>query len=179
MPKLIPVNDLKLIRIGSFPIGSIGDYLDHMIPDLCFAISDCGDENDILLIHHEKLGLKVFRDESFFYVISDVTKYLEQKYINSDLLLGLLRSTYDQDLDGLTDANPDYPNISFFANDSDDVLVSESCCYGIGSLTYDIEETFFDSENNEIISKGVKLGSLSDLYGRVDEDESWVIGIKH
>jgi len=179
MSKLIQLNDLYLIRIGSFPIGSVGDYLDHIIPDLCFAISDCGDENDTLLIHHKRLGLRVFRDEPFFYAISEITKYLDQKYINSDLLLGLLRSTYDQDLDGLTDANSEYPNISFFANDSDNILDIDSCYYGIGSLTYDVQETFFDSKNSEIIFRGVKLDSLSDLYGRVDEDESWVIGIKN
>jgi hypothetical protein len=47
--------------------------------------------------------------------------------------------------------------------------------FGVGSVTHDCNSKI-NLSSGEIIHQGEKIDNMSDFYGCVDEDETWVIG---
>jgi hypothetical protein len=47
----------------------------------------------------------------------------------------------------------------------------------VASVTNDVDEAFVDPKTGNVIHESENLESIGDLYGRIDESDSFVIGV--
>ena len=176
---LFVIENYYLLRFGEIKNKVSGDFIDNMVPKLNLIVADVNNQVDQenLVIFNKHFGCQIYKNKVFFEVVDEVVKMLPA-FIDfpKGLLTGLAQSTYDQDCDGIIDHAPSYENKFFVAGDSDSVKNFENSFFGIGSVTHDTGAKF-NIKTNEVIHINEKLGNLTELYGRINEDSSWVVGV--
>jgi hypothetical protein len=179
MSNLYNIQNYYSLRFGEIKVESQGDFIDNIESSLNLITAKLTNEDDdeYLVVFNKSFGHLFFKNQNLYDVVIEVVEKLKSNIIFPDgLLAGLICSTEDQDPDGIIDHCPDYENSFFEADECDDVEDFAESFFGIGSITYESDATF-DIESN-VVYEGEDLDDLSDLYGRFDEDQSWVIGVK-
>ena len=179
MSTLYNIESYTSLRFGEVTAESQGDFIDNIESSLNLITAKLTneDDNEYLVVFNKSFGHLLFKNQDLNVVAIEVVEKLKSNIIFPDgLLAGLICSTKDQDPDGIIDYCPAYENDFFQAVESDDVEDFAESFYGIGSITYETDATY-DIESNNVFD-GEDLDDLSDLYGRFDEDQSWVIGVK-
>ena len=89
-------------------------------------------------------------------------------------------SLYDREdysaYEEVSEIHTKYSEGYFEANETDEVTDFSPCFFGVGSVTHECDsENKFEYWRN-YFRQGEKIDNMADLYGCVDEDETWVIG---
>jgi hypothetical protein len=172
LKKLISINEFYSVRIGSASTTSSGDYIDNIHKNEWVSIAYCGDDNDILLVEGAHFKTKVYKHGHFWEICKIIPN---QSSIDSLLIIGLLRSAVDRDFDGLVDSGIS-ESLIFFAKDTDAINTRLPINFAVCSLMSSFTGIFFDADRNSIVMKDKEINELNDLYGFLEEDESWVVG---
>ena len=170
------IYDYQCIRIGFADQRSSGDFIDNLLNDLSFIVCRTNEFDETLIIQHSQIGHRIFHEVSFCDAIPSLISELNPN-IDKLLLNGLLNSTYQNDADGIIDFNSELENKIFQTNDISAMRDFAPCYFGISSMTYDCDATI-NLENGNVFHKNEQLVDLSDLYGRIQDDEEWVIGFQ-
>ena len=179
MSNLYNIKNYTSSRFGEVKAESQGDFIDNIESSLNLITADLANDGDdeYLVVFNKSFGHLIFKNQDLYDVVIEVVEKLKSNIIfPNGLLAGLICSAKVQDSDGIIDHCPDYEDGYFEAGDSDDVEDFAESYFGVGSITYESDATF-DIESNAVYY-GKELDDLSDLYGRIDEDQTWVIGIK-
>jgi len=178
MEELIPVKNFYMIRLGITTENTAGDFLDCQSEGLSFAVSDCGDDNDYIAVFNSQFGTLIYKDKTFSEVVNVFAENFNHSNLDKRIFSGLLKSTYDNDADGLIDVDGEFEEMYFEASESDDVSDYSPCVFGIGSVSSDLNEIFINTSSFKVVEEGEELDNLSELYGRFDEDSTWVVGLR-
>lgn len=176
--KPIPITRFFMLRAGIVTDSATGDFLDNLSPELGFAVAFCDSRDARMVICHEQLGTMIYTHDDFREAISSLSQKVSQSKLRPAILSGLLKSTLDRDADGLVDVDEGYEESFFEATETDDVEDYTPCFFGIGSVTDDISDLTFDVATKRVTHEGAVVNTLTKLFGRLDEDESWVVGIR-
>lgn len=161
-----------------------GDFLEVLTesgnPDM-FYIGIC-DNDDAVICYHDSFGFKVYKDVS---VAEAIDLMLNEDLPNSlpkPILLPLLLASYSNNLNELSDVfeNGDFEFISADQTDDVDEFKSEAEAYtifGIVDASYNVDATY-NEDDSTIVHDDEELYMLSELSGRFDEDETWVVILK-
>ena len=165
----------SLIRIGQGPKNSEGDFIDHIEFELNLAVLKFPSFEKIA-IHGPSINFQI-EDHAWTIPVDDIVKQIKSN-INSNVLAGLYRSTFEKNDAGLViyDAlNESYDNY-FEATDQDLVKQYGNSIFGIGSITEDLTIKL-NKKTGEVLYNGVIYKNISKLYGNFDENDWWVIGL--
>ena len=165
----------SLIRIGQGSKNSKGDFIDHIEFDLNLAVLKFPSFEKIA-IHGPSINFQI-EDHAWTIPVDDIVKQIKSN-INSNVLAGLYRSTFERNDAGLViyDAlNESYDNY-FEATDQDLVKQYGNSIFGIGSITEDLTIKL-NKTTGEVLYNGVIHKNISELYGNFDENDWWVIGL--
>jgi hypothetical protein len=173
LKNLISINEFYSIRIGSTSAISNGNYIDNIHKNEWISIAYCGDDNDILLIEGAQLKTALFEQDHFWDISQKIPN---QSSIDPLLFIGLLRSATDKDFDGLVDSGVSEGSI-FFANDTDIVKPKSSTLFAVCSFMSSFSGIFFDQNLKFSSLSNDTICNLNDLFGLLEEDESWVVGV--
>jgi hypothetical protein len=179
MSNLYNINNYRSLRFGEVKAESQGDFIDNIESSLNLITADLANDGDdeYLVVFNKSFGHLIFKNQDLSDVVIEIVKKLKSNIIfPNGLLAGLICSTTVQVPDGIIDHCPDYEVGFFEAGKSDDIEDFAESYFGIGSITI-LTDATFDIESNTVYY-GNELDDLSDLYGRIDEDQTWVIGIK-
>jgi Ribosomal protein L7/L12 C-terminal domain len=174
----VPINRFFFLRAGVVAGGDTGDFIENQAAGLAFAVAFCDSQSAPMVISHEQLGTEIFPHDDFREAMQALVPKLRQSIFKPLILIGLLKSTLDRDADGLVDVDEDYEQSFFEASETDDVNDHAPCIFGLGSVSNDVSEVFFDITTKSFTQEGSKLATLMALYGRIDEDEKWVVGVR-
>jgi hypothetical protein len=173
----LPIVNFYALRIGASNVDGVGDFIDNQIPGLCVFVAECGDDCSITIVNIPNAGNFVYEDELFGIIASEIVSKMPLGSVPSVLAAGLLKSGYENDLDGLIDVDMSYEDTAFNADCSDDVSENSPCYFIVASVTNDVDEAFVDPKTGNVIHESENLESIGDLYGRIDESDSFVIGV--
>lgn len=173
----LPIVNFYALRIGAAGYNAEGDFIDNQTDNLCVFVADCGEDYSHTVVHIPNIGNFVYEDELFMTIAVDIVKKLNLGSIPSDLAAGLLKTGYENDLDGLIDVNQAYEDTAFNAGDSEDISDYAPCYFVVASFTNDIDDTVIDLATGNLTHETESLDNLSDLYGRIDETDSFVTGV--
>jgi len=176
--KRVPIGSYFMLRVGVAGDDDVGDFIDNINPSLNVCVAYCGESEEFLVVSNDTIGTKVFPNAVFAEVVDELVDELGQTEINSELLLGLFKSTVDSDADGLIDVDQKYEDSYFEASETEDVADYRPCVFGVGSVTRSPRNCYFDLISMRVIEDDNLLASLGDLYGRIDEDSTWVVGAR-
>lgn len=166
------------LRFGYCDNNSESDFIDNINGKLNIHIAKGYHEQDqFLLIFHD--GKFLSKSESSLFdnldmIVNSFSK-LESRF--SDIAKGLILSLYDGDDYGINTFLPKHSEGYFEANETDEVSDFSPCFFGVGSVTQDCNAKI-NLSSGEIIHQGEKIEDMSEFYGCVDEDETWVIGLR-
>ena len=177
MDKHISAEDCRfsLIRIGRGFKNSIGDFIDHIEPELNLAVLEFP-EDEKIVIHGPHITFSI-EHEAWTIPVDKIIKQVKTT-IKSNILAGLYRSTFEKNDGGLViyDAlNEEYDN---YFESTDQELVSQygDSIFGIGSVTENLSIKL-NATTGEVFYNEFIFKNISELYGHFDEDNWWVIGI--
>lgn len=164
-----------LIRIGRVFDNSDGDFIDHIIPELNLAVIKIP-KSEIIVIHGPSVKFQI-ENEAWTIPVEDIVKQINSN-INSNILAGLYRSTFEKNDSGLVIHDALNVNCDNYFESKDQELVRQykNSIFGIGSITEDLSIEL-NTINGEVIYNGIKYNNISDLYGNFDEDDCWVVGL--
>lgn len=173
----LPIINFYSLRIGAANIDAGGDFIDNQVPGLYVFVAECGEDQSHVVVSMPGLDNLVYEGELFGVVARDVAGKLQTRNIPSDVVYGLLKSGYEQDMDGLIDVDQQYAESAFNACESDSVSNFSPCYFVVVSVTNDLEDVFIDLRSDRVEFESEALGGLNELYGRINESASWVTGI--
>lgn len=182
---ILDITSFYRIGICGLQRNDSGDFLEVLTessnPDM-FYLGIC-DNDDAVICYHNDLGFKVYRHVS---VSSAIDSMLNEDLPNSlpkPILLPLLLASYTNNLNELSDVfeNGDFEFISADQTDDVEQFKSDSSetytIFGIVDATYNIEATYNENDST-IVHDDEDLYMLSELSGRFNEDETWVVILK-
>ena len=175
MKRNLTIIEYYLLRVGSFNNNHNGDLYDNLFKNQWLAIGCCDDKKQTIFVENFNLPLKQYCDASFWDIASEIAPKLNTT-INQNILIGLLRSTFDYDFDGLIDAEFDINNV-FICQEKDLKDFSNIFHYSICSKTNLFKGLSIDDKDKKIIMANGDKCKLGELYGQIDEDESWVVAL--
>ena len=179
--KLVSMSNYYNLRFGYCDSESESDFIDNIKGSLNIhiALGEGELEQMYLLIYHNKKFLAL-KESSLFDNLGDLAKSISnlEPHFSEKLAKGLILSAYDREDYGINAFSPDYEEFYFEARESDDVQDYTTPCYfAVGSLTEHCG-CEVDLNSGEISLNGEKIDNLEDFYGYLDEDDTWVIGVK-
>lgn len=177
MGKDLTITHFYLLRFGAFTADSKGDYYDNLFKDQWLSIAHCVNEKNTFLVEGFNLPLRIFSEISFWDVAQQIGEYINID-VSLEFAIGLIRSTFDCDEDGLIDAGISQNSINIF-DEVEAFCAQRQCHYSICSRTDFINEPIFDLKDRLVLLSADIKCSLSDLYGRVDEDQTWLVLVHH
>lgn len=168
------IDQFYSLRVGSFQFSTQGDFYDNLYKNQWLSVACCYEnEKEIILIDGFHLPLSINVEQSFWDLVPNAAAHYSTK-ITQEVLIGLLRSAFDQDMDGLIDAGVDISRINIFP-EIRIIDYSKVTHYSIVSKTFFSDEVIYDTRENVVILKNGNRLNLRDLCGWVEEDESWVV----
>ncbi len=81
-------------------------------------------------------------------------------------------------MDGILSYNEELESKTFQANETDSVNEFTPCVFGIGSSSFGIDNARINTSTKKIWYEDEEVENLSLLYGKFNEDETWVLGIR-
>lgn len=178
MSQMVDMLEYYNLRFGYCDNNSESDFIDNINGKLNIHIVKGYDEqeNQFLLIFHN--GKFLSKSESSLLdnldmIVNSFSK-LESRFI--EIAKGLILSLYDREDYGINTFSPKYSEGYFEANETEEVSDFSPCFFGVGSVTHDCNSKI-NLSSGEIIHQGEKIDNMSDFYGCVDEDKTWVIGL--
>lgn len=166
-----------LIRLGKGTKDGVGDFIDHIDYSYNLAVIQFHDE-EILAIQGPNIKFYVESDSWTLPVESLVEKI--ESDIPKNILMGLYQSAFQGNDSGMVKhdcLNEDYDNF-FQTTDQDEVSKYGNSYFAICSVTKDLELKV-DVDTGSVEFNGQKYNEISELYGNIDEDEWWVIGVSN
>lgn len=172
----LPISYFNTLRFGRVGDDDDGDFIDHIAPraNVWTAIAQGRDGVEHLCIQTtEKL---------YSIADGDVDDLVEKagnavRDVAEKLAGGILKSIYERDHDGILDIDEELEDFIFDAEETDDVVLFSPCIFALGSETQETN-AFIDLASGEVQTEdGSVISGLQELYGRLDEDECWVIGV--
>lgn len=174
MKNELKIDEFYLLRVGSFKFNHEGDLYDNLYNNQWLAIARCYEGDDeILLLEGFNLPLKIYVEQLFWDLVPMVVQYIQTE-IKQDILIGILRSAFDQDMDGLIDAGVSIKKINILP-ENQIVDYSKISHYSIVSKTISSDDLIYRINEGNILLTNGAVCKLGDLFGRVDEDESWAV----
>jgi hypothetical protein len=167
-----------LIRLG-ISGDKKGDFIDHIDYPYNISIAHFTDD-ELLLIQGPNIDFCIENEVGYGEWVEKVVKKIIKKIkspIPKNILMGLYQSTFENSDGGFVlnnCLNEDYDNF-FQTSDQETIAQFGECFFGIGSVTNDLTLKI-NKKTGEIYYKDKSYKELSDLYGHIDEDDSWVVG---
>lgn len=185
MAKKILITAFYRLGVCSIPKAANSDFLDVLVESKnadVFYVALCDEDSSVVLYHNDK-GAKIIECDQFEEALDD---FLDEKLKNSypaPILKPLLNSAFLNDPGELEKAfNND--EFSFYsAAELDDVEQYKSTVEGadsifvIGSVSYGID-AYIDIKSHQVEMNGEVYENLSDLFGEVDESDTWVVVLR-
>jgi len=176
---MILMEDYHNLRFGYCEDDSESDFIDNINGKLNIHIAkgyEGESEKKYFFLFHN--GKFISKSESSLFetidmIVNSFSK-LESRF--SEIAKGLILSLYDREDYGINTFSPKYSEGYFEANEAEEVSDFSPCFFGVGSVTHDCNSKI-NLSSGEIIHQGEKIDNMSDFYGCVDEDETWVIGL--
>lgn len=169
------------IWINNITDESDGEFIDNTFTGFKLSVAafrDSESEDDYLLIYNKDFGHILFKNKLFSEIIPEFIHKVENRGIFPDgVLEGLLCSTFNNDADGISSYCPEYEDNYYEAHQCDEVTEYANSYFGIGSVSYDTGATY-NVLSKIILHEEEELTELSELYDRIDEDETWVVGFR-
>lgn len=173
----IKVSEYFMLRIGFGDSVSEGDFLDNIEQNMWLAVA-ISEDHEYLVIENEKLGCHIFAKGDFRSDAGKLVSKIPLVRIDYQTLLGLYVATFERNSDALCDL-PGFDENNFFsADETDDIEDFAPCIFGAGSVTSDVCGVWIELKTKQVTQDDHEISSLSDLYGRIDESETWVVGFK-
>lgn len=167
-----------LIRLGNS--GDLkGDFIDHIDYPYNISIAQFPDD-DLFAIQGPSVEFCIEKELAYGDWINKTVKKIiknTKSPIPKNILIGLYQSTFENSDSGfvLNECLNDSLDNFFQTGDQEPVQSFGNCLFGIGSVTSDLDVKI-NINTGELIYKNKTFKDLSDLYGHIDEDDSWVVG---
>ena len=182
MSKMILMKDYYNLRFGYCDGDSESDFIDNINGKLniCMAKGCDGEsgKQHFFLFHNGKF---ISKSESSLFqnidIIVNSFSNLDPRFneIAKVLVCSLyVREDYSS-YEEVSDINTKFSEGYFEASETAEVSDFSPCFFGVGSVTHDCNSKI-NLSSGEIIHQGEKIDNMSDFYGWVDEDDTWVIG---
>ena len=179
MKKLVEMSDYYNLRFGYCNSESESDFIDNINGKLNIHVAKGYDEeeNSFLLIYHNN-NFMVLKEKSFFDSLDILANSISDlNPLFAEIAKGLILSIYDREDYGINTFSPKFKEFYFEARETDEVNEFSPCFFSVGSVTNDCSNSKIDLNSGEITLEGTLIHNVSDFYGYLDEDDTWVIGI--
>ena len=170
--------DYYNLRFGYCGLDSKSDFIDNINWKLNIHISKVYDNEEnhhLLFFYNNKFeSLKGGK-------IHDKLDQLASSFLEIDINFnkvakGLILSLFERNEMGINNFCLDNNATFFEARESDEVFDYSPCFFGVGSISHKCDSEI-DLNTGEILHNGEKIKNMSNFYGYIDEDETWVIGL--
>ena len=173
---LLKMSNYYNLRFGYCNSESEGDFIDNIEGKFnIYVVNGEDDEGAEYLCLYFKNEFKIIEDSS---ITDNLDLFVDHMsaFCSANIAKGLIQSGYENGDDGIIDNAPDYEEHYFETRDDDSVDGYTPCFFVVSSVTYDcncqIDKTTGSVRfNNEVIE------NMSEFFGYLDEDESYVIGV--
>ena len=177
------INNFTLLRFGEITHKSAGDFFDNMNPEINLIIAYLSNyENQVndeyLLVYNSNFGHQLYKNKYLNQVVKQIIKQLPEVIkFPKGLFAGMVCSAERRDADGIIDHSPKYETKFYDVGDIQEVVDEfKESYFSIGSVTHETDAKF-NILTNELIHNGKVLEDISELYGRLDDDDAWIIGV--
>ena len=173
----------KIVKFQTYRLGIAerlcsGDFSDNIVKNLCFYVAFyCEDENN-LSIYNEKMGNKFYKNLDLKLSFTKSILLLDQAKLNKTFLNNLVLSLIDKDFDSLFNYNKNCEKYGYITYENSNIKNYTPSVYGLFSETEYEDKFYYDEIKNLYILNDHIFENLDQIYGHLDERESFVIGVR-
>ena len=179
---MILMKDYYNLRFGYCEDDSESDFIDNINGKLNIHIAkgyEGESEKQYFFLFHNGKFISKSESSLFENIEMIVNSFSNLDYRFSEIAKVLILSLYDREdyssYEEVSEINTKFSKGYFESNETEEVSDFSPCFFGVGSVTHDCNSKI-NLSSGEIIHQGEKIDNMSDFYGSVDEDETWVIG---
>ena len=179
MSKKMEIRGFEFFRFGVCEDNTEGDFIDNMIPVHNIFVTCSFDENaQFYTVLETTRNFQVFEGIYGPDFIEAVAENLKG-FLSEDIAKALYESASSGDSEGIIEYAPGHKDNFFKSRDDDDVDEFKPCLFAVYSITHSPEASF-NLETGKVVMNetGEELENMSALYGCVNEDENYAVGIK-
>ena len=172
------IEKYQTFRFGIAKKSCNGDFSDNLLNNLCFYVAIFKEDEKIISIYNETIGHILYKNldikKSF---VQFFIKFNNDK-INKKFLKSLLLSLIDQDFDSLYEYNKNCEKYGYITSENSNIKNYKQSVYGVFSEA-NFQDNFYYDENKKLyILNDHIFENLEQIYGHLEERESFVIGVR-
>ena len=172
------IEKYQTFRFGIAKKSCNGDFSDNLVKNLCFYVAIFNEDEKIISIYNQIMGHVLYKNldikESF---LRSFFKF-NNNIINKKFLESLLLSLIDQDFDSLYEYNKNCEKYGYITSEYSNIKNYKQSVYGVFSEA-EFEDNFYYDENKKLyVLNDHIFENLEQIYGHLDERESFVIGVR-